>query len=183
MNKKYLIIKGSGRKDGFTNKICEDIISFLGDENVIVFDTYKEKFDFCNGCNYCEEHGRCSKDDLNDFYNVFEKCDEIIFFSPVYNGTFSAPFKSLMDRFQVYYTTFYHNGKIQPITKRRKAWFIAAAGRDGKISFEYMRSQLCCAFTILNIELVDSFLCAHTDSGKADYLSMAEDLKRSLGNG
>lgn len=183
MNKKYLLVKGSGRKNGFTNRICNEVIDFLGAENVIVFDTYGESFSPCDGCNFCEKNGKCVKNDLVEFYNAFESCDGIIFFSPVYNGTFSAPLKSLVDRFQVYYTSFYHNNKTQPIKKRRKAWFVAASGRDGKVSFEYMRSQLSCAFTILNVELVDSFLCAHTDSGESDIVSVTEGLKRSLSNG
>ena len=87
--------------------------------------------------------------------------------------------KSLLDRFQVYYTSFYANGKIQQIKKRRKAIFIAAAGREGKVSFEYMKSQLKCAFSILNIELVNSVLCAYTDT-QSTYIETLEELKRSL---
>ena len=75
---------------------------------------------------------------MDDFFEKFENADLIIFSSPVYNGTFPAPLKALVDRFQCYYTTFYANGKVQPIKKRRKAILIAAAGRDGKKSVEFM---------------------------------------------
>ncbi len=179
MTKKYLIIKGSGRKDGCTNTVCKEIVDFLSDDEITIFDTYNEQIKACNGCNFCEENGRCVNRDLDEFYKVFEDCDRIIFLSPVYNGTFSAPLKSLIDRFQVYYTTFYKNGKVQPIAKKREAFLVVSAGRDGEKSFEYMNSQLKCAFTILNIEMKKTFLCAHTDRGD-DFSSVIDDIKRSL---
>ncbi len=179
MSKKYLIIKGSGRKNGYTNKICEEINDALKGDSFVVFDTYGERFLPCNGCNFCEEHGKCVNRDLDEFYNAFEECDCVVFLSPVYNGTFSAPLKSLIDRFQVYYTSFYRNGKVQPIKKKRDAFLVVCAGRDGEKAFSYMNSQLKCAFTILNIKMKKAFLCANTDSG-ADFTRVTEEIKRSL---
>lgn len=177
--KKILIIKGSGRKDGYTTKFCKEIEDFYKDEDVVVFDAFNEKFAFCNGCNYCEKNGRCVNRDLDEFFRVFETADIIFFTSPVYNGTFSAPVKALIDRFQVYYTSFYANGKVQKIKKRRKAYLFVSAGRDGKASFEYMKTQLKFAFSILNIEFKNSFLCSNTDT-QSDYEQVLSDIKRSL---
>lgn len=179
MSKKILIIKGSGRKNGYTNRICDEIVDFLKDEEAVIFDTYAENFSACNGCNFCEASGRCINTDLDAFYKSFEECDEIIFLSPVYNGTFSGPLKSLIDRFQVYYTSFYHNNKKQPIEKKRLAYLVVASGRGGEKAFEYMQSQLKCAFTILNVEMKEAFLCPYTDSG-ADCSGVIEEIKRSL---
>lgn len=181
MNKKYLIINGSGRKNGVTNMLCDRLVTFLGEENVTVFDTYKEEFLPCNGCDFCSKHGKCVNDDLKDFFTTFEECDRIIFLSPVFNGNFPGPLKSLIDRFQVYYTGFYRNNKRQVIKKSRQAWFVAASGQEDNEAFEYMQKQLKRAFTILNIEMVESFLCAKTDY-QNDYQSVAQDLKRSLNN-
>ena len=103
----------------------------------------------------------------------------IIFSSPVYNGTFPAPLKALVDRFQCYYTTFYANGKVQPIKKLRKAILIAAAGRDGKKIVVFMNWQLRCAFSILNIEFIETVLCSYTDT-VPQYDAALEELKRSL---
>lgn len=179
MSKKYLIIKGSGRKNGCTNKVCEEILDTLKGEEVVIFDTYKEQFLPCNGCNFCEENGKCVNGDLDFFRKEFEECDTVLFFSPVYNGTFPAPLKSLIDRFQVYYTSFYRNKKTQPIKKRREAFIVIASGRDGEDAFRYMKAQLMCAFTILNVEMKQAFLCADTDSGK-DYSHIVDEIKRSL---
>jgi multimeric flavodoxin WrbA len=179
MKKTYLIIKGSGRKDGYISRICNELQESLKAQNVIVYDTYKENPAPCDGCNYCEIKGECSKRDMDDFYKVFEECDTIIFLSPVYNGSFPSPLKSVLDRFQVYYTSFYKNNKTQPIIKRREAYLITAAGRDGIKATEYMKSQLNCAFTILNVELKGTFLCAHTDTAP-DYDGVVNEIKRSL---
>ncbi len=179
---KILIVKGSGRKQGFTNKIADEIEFIYKNEDVKIFDCYKERFKPCDGCNYCEKNGECAKGDLKEFYRDFESADKIFFLSPVYNGTFSAPIKALIDRFQIYYTGFYAKGKTQQIKKRREAYLIAASGRDGKAAFEYMQNQLKCAFTILNIEPKEMFLCSNTDTN-SNYEEVVLSIKRSLLNG
>ena len=95
---------------------------------------------------------------------MFEAADVILFSSPVYNGSFSAPVKALIDRFQIYYTSFYKNRKTQSIKKRRKGILLVAAGRNGEIATEDMEKNLKCAFTILNMELAGSILCSQTDA-------------------
>ncbi len=178
-NKRVLIIKGSERKDSFTNRLCSEAEKTLAGCHIDVFDTFKENFVPCNGCNYCETNGKCVHGDLDDFFGKFENADLIIFASPVYNGTFPAPLKALIDRFQSYYTSFYCNGKVQPIKKRRKAILITASGRDGEKSVDFMNWQLKCAFSILNIEFIETILCSYTDT-VPQYEKALEKLKRSL---
>ena len=183
MSKKILIIKGSCRKDSFTNRLWQKAIEAVDNAEVVVFDACSEKFNFCNGCNYCEDNGKCVHRDLENFNEVFENADVIVFASPVYNGGFSAPVKSLIDRFQVYYTSFYKNGKVQPIKKQRKCILLVAAGRKGEEALKDMEKNLKCAFTILNAEMVGSVLCAYTDT-TPDFEKALKELelilKRSL---
>ncbi len=181
MSKSVLIIKGSARKDGYTNRLCDEICGFFDGCNVTVFDAYAHGILPCTGCNICEKTGKCVNNDLEDFFERFENTDIIIFASPVYNGTFTSPVKALMDRFQVYYTGFYAKGKVQQIKKRRRAYLITAAGRDGEKAFSYMQSQLKCACSILNIELVQSFLCPFTDT-EPHFEKALSDILRSLHN-
>ena len=174
--KKILLIKGSCRKDSFTNKLWQNATKGLSNIEVSVFDTCSEKFSFCTGCNYCEEDGKCVHRDLDGFYRMFEDADVVIFASPVYNGSFSAQVKALIDRFQVYYTSFYKNGKIQPIKKHRKGILLAASGRKGDEALKDMEKNLKCACTILNAELIGSVLCAYTDT-VPEYEKSLEELK------
>ncbi len=179
MSEKILIIKGSCRKGSFTNRLWQDAVKDLKNSEITVFDTFSENFRFCNGCNYCEENGKCVHRDLDEFFKDFESADVIIFASPVYNGGFSAPMKALIDRFQLYYTAFYKNGKVQPIKKHRKSILLAAAGRNGEKALQDMEKILKCAFTILNSELVGSVLCSCTDT-IPDYEKSLKELKMVL---
>ena len=179
MNEKILVIKGSSRKDSFTNCLCQAAIQEISDVETIVFDACSEKFNFCNGCNYCQIKEKCVHRDLDEFYKEFENADVIVFATPVYNGGFSAPMKALIDRFQVYYTSFYKNNKIQPIKKHRKCILVAAAGRNGNEALKDMEKNLKCAFTILNAELIGSVLCACTDTDP-QYEDALKDLKKIL---
>ena len=52
MSKKVLIIKGSCRKDSFTNKILQEAFKNVENIDLDIFDAYSEGFAFCNGCNY-----------------------------------------------------------------------------------------------------------------------------------
>ena len=98
--KNVLIIDGSGRQNGYTKKQIEYFKSICDYENVITFELFKEQLKFCDGCNYCEANEKCRHRDLDSFFESFEKTDLIVFASPLYNGTFSAPLKALLDRFQ-----------------------------------------------------------------------------------
>ena len=176
MSKKILVIKGSCRKGSFTNKLWQEAIEGISDIKASVFDTYSEGFSFCTGCNYCENNGKCIHRDLDAFYDEFENADVVIFASPVYNGSFTASIKALIDRFQIYYTSFYKNGKVQPIKKHRKCILVTAAGRNGVEAVSEMEKNLSCACTILNAELTGSALCAYTDTAP-QYEKALEDLK------
>ena len=179
MRKKLLIIKGSCRKGSITNSLWQEAIKNSENIDVVIFDVYSEKFAFCNGCNYCENNGKCVHRDLDVFFNLFETADVVLFSSPVYNGGFSAPVKALIDRFQIYYTSFYKNGKIQSIKKRRKGILLCAAGRNGETATADMAKNLKCAFTILNMEMSGNVLCSETDS-VPDYEKALNELKTIL---
>ncbi|MBR2875557.1 MAG: flavodoxin family protein [Clostridia bacterium] len=159
-----LVLDGAGRKDGYTKKMISALLDYVQYDNAEIIELYEIKPEFCDGCNFCEHNERCRHRDLDLLFESFEKADLIIFASPVYNGTFSAPMKILIDRFQPYYTYFYKNNKTQKIKKRRKAILLASAGRDGEKSFAFMKEQLKFAFSVLNIEFFDSVLCNFTDT-------------------
>ena len=158
------IINGAGRQNGYTKKQIEYLKKITVCENIVTFELFKEKFHFCDGCNYCEENEKCKHRDLDLFFSEFENADLIVFASPLYNGTFSAPLKALIDRFQFYYTYFYKYNKTQKIKKSRKAILLVSSGRDGHKWVSVMEEQLKFACSILNIEFVGSALCNYTDT-------------------
>ncbi len=161
---KILIVDAVSRNDGFTKKLVEFFKSNINAENVVTFETYKEKFKFCDGCNFCEENERCKYKDLDLFMSEFETVDLIVFATPVYNGMVSAPMKALIERFQPYYSYFYKHQKTQKIEKRRSAIILASAGRDGETALEYIVTQYKYAFSVTNIEFIGSAFCNFTDT-------------------
>jgi multimeric flavodoxin WrbA len=179
MSKQILVIRGSARADGYTNRLCDEVASICKDCTVRYFNTYKEEFKPCTGCNYCESNGKCVYRDIDAFFEAFETSDVIVFASPVFNGCFSAPIKALIDRFQVYYTGYFAKGRVQQIEKQRDAILITAAGQSGEEATAYMSAQLSCAFTILNMRLKRSILCSYTDTEPC-YEQALEELRRSL---
>lgn len=174
-----LIIDGASRIDGYTKKQIEILKQNIKYENITLFECFKNKFEFCDGCNYCEKNEKCKHRDLDIFFESFEKADLIVFASPIYNGTFSAPLKALLDRFQVYYTCFYKNNKTQKIRKRRKAVLLASSGRVGEKWLDIMNEQLKFACSVLNIEFVGSALCNFTDT-EANLKKAKNEIKNIL---
>jgi lipoprotein-releasing system permease protein len=69
--------------------------------------------------------------------------------------------------------------KIQSIKKHRKGILLVSAGRSGETAAAEMEKNLKCAFTILNMELAGSVLCAHTDT-EPEYEKATEEMKMIL---
>lgn len=162
--KDVLIIDGATRENGYTKKLINHLKENLNYENVKTYEVSKMSTSYCDGCNFCEENEKCKFRDLDEFFKDFENADLIVFASPVYNGTFTAPIKAIIDRFQVYYTYFYKNEKAQKITKRRKAVLLSSSGRVGEKWLSHMEEQLKYAFSVTNIEFLGSALLNYTDT-------------------
>ncbi len=177
--RKLLVIKGSARENGYTNTVLARALKNIADEcEVSIFDPYKSAFEFCDGCGACDESGVCRHSDLDGFMSDFENCDVLVFASPVYNGTFTAPVKALTDRLQPYYGWFYTHSKMPKAEKRRKAVLLAASGKAGS-ECEYMEQQLKFICSVTNIEFCGTVLCAFTDT-LPDVDKAADDFERLL---
>ena len=176
---KILIVDAVSRSDGFTKKLVEFLKSNINTENIVTFEAYKEKFSFCDGCNFCENNERCKYKDLDVFMGEFETADLIVFATPVYNGMVSAPMKALIERLQPYYAYFYKHNKTQKIEKRRSAIILASSGRDGEEALQYIEAQYKYAFSITNIEFIGSALCNFTDTS-ANVAKAEKEIKNIL---
>lgn len=163
---KVLCIEGFSNENGNTKALLDEFLREYKNAEIIKYNTYKESPKPCYGCGFCKENEKCVYSDLQNFFILFETADIIIVASPIYNLSFPAPLKALIDRLQPYYESYYKYGKIQKIKKRREAYFLAAAGRDGEKAFNIMRRQLKNAFSITNIEYKGDKLHANTDNIK-----------------
>ena len=118
MNK--LIIYGSPNKNSFTMELLKKVTAEKF-ENSYVYDCFENSPNPCDGCGFCKVKDSCKFDDLNQFFENFKKAEKIFFAFPVYNGSFPAPLKALIDRFQIFYNARFFKNKRPPIEGVRQA--------------------------------------------------------------
>lgn len=131
------------------------------------YDAYDCAFAPCIDCRACRESEGCVFDDMEDFWHDFETADGIVFASPVYNLSFPAPMKAIIDRMQRYYSARFFLGKRPPIAKYRPAALLLSAGspdEDGNVAAR----QLERIFTVTHCELVCRGIVNGTDRPAGD---------------
>ena len=102
MNGNVLILSGSPRKNGATDKLVSAFIEGAesAGNKVTLFRTADMKINGCLGCRNCSDNpGSCvQNDDMAEIIKVFAVSDAIVFASPVYFFTVSAQIKAAIDR-------------------------------------------------------------------------------------
>lgn len=143
---KVLLVNGSPRKNGCTNRALEEVKMQLEKEGIeaeIYWIGVKNQG--CIACGRCYELGRCVFDDnVNEFALKAKDADGFIFGSPVYYGSCAGGFKAFMDRL------FYSNSKY---FKNKPGACVVSCRRAGAtLSF----AELNMYFTINNMPVVSS---------------------------
>ena len=98
---KVLLVNGSSRKDGCTNKALSEVARALNEEGVEteLFFIGNEALQDCIACRKCRETGRCIFNDIvNEFVEKAKSVDGFVFGSPVYYAHPSGRLLTFMDR-------------------------------------------------------------------------------------
>jgi multimeric flavodoxin WrbA len=91
-------ICGSGRKDGNTGALVEEVLKGTGGETELVW-LIDINVGYCTGCMRCATEGNCwQKDGMTDLYRKMIDCEAMVIGSPCYYGDVSGLVKSMMDR-------------------------------------------------------------------------------------
>ena len=91
-------ICGSGRKEGNTGAIVEEVLKGIESETELVW-LIDLNVGYCTGCMRCASEGNCwQKDGMTDLYKKIIDCEAIVIGSPGYYGDVSGLIKSMMDR-------------------------------------------------------------------------------------
>lgn len=101
MSKKVLIISGSPRKGGNSDKLCDRFAEGARDagHSVTKVSLADCKVGFCTGCNCCGQTHRCIiDDDVPEIIGRMMTSDVIVMASPVYFYSVDAQIKALIDR-------------------------------------------------------------------------------------
>lgn len=105
MNKSILIINSSYRKKN-TYKVLMQIEQLLknSDTTIEIINLFDYKIENCIGCKKCISDGECCfKDDMLNLMEKMIKSDGLILSSPIYVGTVSGKFKTMVDRTCMWY--------------------------------------------------------------------------------
>ena len=101
-SKNIVLLSGSPRKDGNTDKLAAAFIEGAksAGKSVTLFRVADMKIGGCLGCNHCfEETGVCvQKDDMPRILDALRQADTMVLASPVYYYTVSAQLKLAIDR-------------------------------------------------------------------------------------
>ena len=91
-------ICGSGRKEGNTGALVEEVLKGTGSETELVW-LIDLNLGYCTGCMKCALEGNCwQKDGMTDLYKKIIDCEALVIGSPGYYGDVSGLVKSMMDR-------------------------------------------------------------------------------------
>jgi multimeric flavodoxin WrbA len=106
MGKKIVVLTGSPRRGGNTDKLAEAFIKGAkqGGHDIVKFETAFKNIQGCKGCGSCFSGSRpcVIRDDFDELYPLLESSAVIAFFSPLYWGGISAQLKTAWDRFHAY---------------------------------------------------------------------------------
>lgn len=169
---KTVVFVGSPRKNGATATVLSMLSDRLGDATVV--DAFARAVKPCDDCRGCYTHDGCVKRDMDDVYEAIEQADRLVFVTPVYNRSFPAPLKAMIDRLQCYWAARFIRGKKPPIERPKTAFLITVCGSD-RDDGACLLHQLEPPFTILNVTDTKAVHITGCD-GNVDWESVEEKL-------
>ena len=102
MSKKILVLTGSARKEGNSNRMAQSFAAAAVEKGhaVKVIDTAKLKLNFCHACETCYKTGKpCSfDDDFNTIADDILAADALVFSCPVYWYSVPSQIKAVIDK-------------------------------------------------------------------------------------
>ena len=179
--KHILVMLASPHSDGAAAEMLKTFLSPFDDiENwkIDTWNVYEKKAQPCVACGICAKKEACAFDDLDKLDSLLRKSDLLVVASPVYNASFSAPFKAVLDRTQRYFEARFSLNIIPPIKRHRKAVLLVSMGSNEMFGVEVMIHQLKRAFTVMNTELAGTAVWKETDKGDKEKNSALESVKK-----
>ena len=181
--KRALLIFGSPHPQGTAARLLGALEAALPPgTHVERFDCFAQPILPCNDCRACRRADGCALPDLDGFYPRLERADALVIATPVYNLSFPAPLKALIDRMQRYWSARFVRGVRPPITREKQVVLLTTAGADSAEGGGLLERQLRPVLTILNGKLKAAVHYAGADAGRdaAAALEAAAEAGRRL---
>mgnify|MGYP001033559227 CR=1 FL=1 len=160
---KGLVLFSSPHAFGYTYKLLDLFIKTANKYSFTVIDCYKKNVSPCIACGYCEKIAGCIFRDMDDIDIYLKTVDLLIFSSPIYNFSFPAPMKSVLDRMQRYFSERFSLNVRPPINKKKKGILLLSCGSEDTRGLEVIELQLKKIFTVINCELKATLVLKGTD--------------------
>lgn len=100
--KNVLVLMGSGTRLGNTDRLTDAFIKGLMRNDHTITKVYlgEMKLKGCRGCGICQRHQNVCviRDEMQDIYPLFDKCDIVVFASPLYFWTITSCIKAFIER-------------------------------------------------------------------------------------
>ncbi|WP_322199007.1 flavodoxin family protein [Acutalibacter intestini] len=167
--KHLLVLFGSPNSHGNTRMLLESFLDVFKEQKgwaIDEIDTYVLNAHPCTGCRACAKKEGCQFSDLDGFDKALRRADLLVVASPVYNDSFPAPLKAVLDRTQRYFEARFSLGMRTPIKKRRQAVLLLAMGQEEDFPVEVTVHQLERAFSVMNTQLCGCAVWGGTDRGR-----------------
>ena len=180
--KHLLVLFASPNSHSCTRMLLEAFFREFKEPNdwqIKEIDTYTLAPKPCIGCRACAKKEGCAFPDLDGFDKDFRRADLVVVASPVYNASFPAPFKALLDRTQRYFEARFSLGQKRPIKKHRDAVLLLTMGREEDFPVEVTAHQLERSFSVMNTTLRGCAVWGGTDLGRQN-LGAAQQKARAI---
>lgn len=175
---RLLAILGSPRPAGHSAALLDAFLSAFPAERTTRFSCFERRPHPCDDCRYCAKREGCSKRDLDDFYAALEAADRIVMATPVYNLSFPAPLKALIDRLQRYWSARFLLGKRPPIHRKKALVLLTVSGSSGEEGGPFLEKQLAPPLTVIHASLAASLHVTGADAPSFSLEPYVEEARR-----
>lgn len=148
---KVVGVVGSPRRGGNTEILVETVLAGAAGAGAKteVYRLNELNIRGCQGCFYCQEHGRCRQsDDMALLYEALRTADGLVIGSPIYMGYLTAQTKLFLDRLFAFLKL--GVGCTLPRGKRGVLVYSQGGGENGASVMETLSSFLT---TMMGIEV------------------------------
>jgi multimeric flavodoxin WrbA len=179
-HKHALALFGSPHKNGFTASVYNYLLDNLPKYDIKKVDAFESNFRPCIDCKICMKFKSCSFNDMNQFDLMFRSFDLLIIASPLYNFSFPAPLKAIIDRFQRYYCEKYY---LKSELQKKTAILILTCGRKNNDKWiEIFKNQIAIFLKSIDIDLVYTIYLKNTDNLKSGVDNLPQSVRIDIDN-
>ena len=174
------ILKGSPNKNGFTEHILNAFLENFPDASTEIFDAYTVNAKPCIDCKFCSKTFGCASKDLDDFFKSYESCDIFVAAFPIYFLSLPAPMKSILDRFQKYFSARFSLDIKKPVKKERIGVLLSSCGSKDETGFSVTLKQWKMAFSVSGIKQIQTICVSDTDSRDISEEKILPQIEKSV---